>query len=420
MKILHTVESYDPVYHGMQQVVKQLSERLVKYGHDVTIATSYHSKRISKIINGVKIEEFKIEGKAITGYNADLEEIERYKKFIISSNFDIITNFAAQQWATDIILPFLSQIKAHKIFVPTGFSEIFNSRYQLYYKSMKDWMKNYDMNIFLSNEYQDINFARVNGIDKIKVITNGASHEEFSKKYNRDIRKKLTISKDHFLIILVGSHTGLKGHREAIKIFENSNIQNATLLIVGNSTSNESVFKALIKFFAKKFMNSFLQKKYTPSCFLTCRLKSFFFKFSIKNLRLNKKFININLSREDTIDIYNEADLFLFPSNIECSPIVLFECLASKTPFLTSDVGNTKEIIKWTKTGELLPTKKCLDGICYVDVNTSTKILEEAYINNEVLKKKSNYSYKLFLEKYTWEKISKQYEEVYLSFKKNV
>jgi len=39
MKILHTVESYTPSINGMQQVVKQLSERLVLLGHDVTVAT---------------------------------------------------------------------------------------------------------------------------------------------------------------------------------------------------------------------------------------------------------------------------------------------------------------------------------------------------------------------------------------------
>ena len=40
MKILHTVEFYHPSVGGMQEVVKQLSERLVRLGHNVTVATS--------------------------------------------------------------------------------------------------------------------------------------------------------------------------------------------------------------------------------------------------------------------------------------------------------------------------------------------------------------------------------------------
>jgi L-malate glycosyltransferase len=35
MKILHCVESYYPSIGGMQAVVRQLSERLVKMGHEV-------------------------------------------------------------------------------------------------------------------------------------------------------------------------------------------------------------------------------------------------------------------------------------------------------------------------------------------------------------------------------------------------
>jgi len=62
MKILHTVESYLPSRHGMQEVVTQLSEKLVLMGHDVTVATSYDENRKSNIINGVKIADFNIKG----------------------------------------------------------------------------------------------------------------------------------------------------------------------------------------------------------------------------------------------------------------------------------------------------------------------------------------------------------------------
>ena len=416
MKILHTVESYEPVYNGMQQVVKQISERIASFGHEVTIATSYHPKRVTNNINGVKIQDFKISGKAASGYNADQDEIERYINFVINSDFDIVTNFAAQQWATDLLLPILSKIKSHKIFVPTGFSELHNPNYYIYFNSMKTWMKSYDMNIFLSNDYQDINFARANGISKIKIITNGASHEEFSIKKDYNVKNKLSIPRNHFLILHVGSHTGLKGHDEAIKIFNKAKLLNTTFLIIGNSTNNENIFLVLFNYFLKKIANIFSKRKYIPSCYLTCTIKSFFFRFSFNNLKLRKKIIIADLSRDETIKLYNEADLFLFPSNIECSPIVLFECLASKTPFLTTDVGNAKEIISWTNSGVLISTINSSNGFKTVDIDFAVKILEESIDNIRMLKNNSLKSYELFLEKYTWEKISKQYEELYLTY----
>src|SRR5665647_3566584 len=146
MKILHTVQSYLPSRHGMQEVVTQLSENLLKMGHDVTIATVYDENRTSNVINGVKIAEFKIKGNFVSGMTG---EIGLYQNFLKSNDFDIITNFAAQQWATDLMLPILKELKAKKVFVPTGFSALNIPSYKAYFENMKTWMKGYDANVFL-------------------------------------------------------------------------------------------------------------------------------------------------------------------------------------------------------------------------------------------------------------------------------
>src|ERR1700722_5065146 len=169
MKILHTVESYYPSVGGMQEVVKQLSERMVKLGHSVTVATKKNNDRTEKVINGVEIKEFDIDGSLVRGITGD---ISGYKEFLLNSNFDIVTNFAAQQWGTDIALPILDKIKGKKVNVPTGFSALGWKDYEAYYENMKTWMKNYDANVFLSHNYRDINFAIANGISKNFFIPN--------------------------------------------------------------------------------------------------------------------------------------------------------------------------------------------------------------------------------------------------------
>ncbi len=327
MKILHTVELYHPLAGGMYEVTKQLSERLVKLGHNLTVATKKLPDENRQIINGVKIKEFDISGNFTMGLSG---EIKKYQEFLINSDFDVITNFAAQQPMTDAMLSVLDKIKAKKIFVPTGFSAFYIPKYKDYFEKMKKWMKQYDMNVFLSNDYRDINFARENEVKNYVIIPNGASKDEFLGNIDIDIRKKISIPKNHFLILHVGSHTGKKGHNEAIKIFTGAKIKNATFLIIGNG-SNGCVKKCEFK----KILN------FLPS-------------YAINN----KKLIVKSLNREETVAAYKEADLFLFPSSIECSPIVLFECMASKTPFLTTDVGNAKEIIEWSGGGILLPTIK--------------------------------------------------------------
>src|SRR5688572_4849696 len=104
MKILHTVESYLPSRHGMQEVVMQLSENLAKLGHQVTIATSFNNQRASDVISNIPIVSFKVSGNAVLGMKGETSE---YQEFLKNSDFDVITNFAAQQWATDLALPVL-------------------------------------------------------------------------------------------------------------------------------------------------------------------------------------------------------------------------------------------------------------------------------------------------------------------------
>jgi TctA family transporter len=94
-----------------------------------------------------------------------------------------------------------------------------------------------------------------------------------------------------------------------------------------------------------------------PLCNANCRLQMWLNAHSAGKKRSGKTLLVKKLTREEIVAAYLAADLFLFPSRIECSPIVLFECLASHTPFLTTDVGNAAEIVSWTGAGELLPTR---------------------------------------------------------------
>ena len=357
MNILHTVESYYPEVSGMATVVQQISERLVKLGHKVIVATrGIPARKNKKIINGVHLVEF--------------NNPQKYQNYLINSSFDIMTNFAAQQWATDLALPILNKIKTKKVFVPTGFSKLNFFFYKKYFNNMENYMKQYDMNIFLSQNFRDINFARKNKIRKIKVIPNGASEEEFLKKSKINIREVLNIPKDHFLVLNVSSHTGLKGHFETIRIFNKAGIKKSTLLMIGKHP------KSII------------------SCYWSCQFLKF---ISGKNILIQ------DLNREQTVAAFKAADVFLFTSRVECSPLVLFESIAAKTPFLTYDVGNSKEIIKWTKGGELLPTA----------VDKSAAILKKHYQNPGKLTGMGKTGHNAWLKNFTWEIIARKYETLY-------
>ena len=80
MKILHTVESYLPIKHGMSEVVMRISEYLVGEGHDVTVATSYCELRQYDSINGVNVRSFKLSGSSVHGIIGDSDEYINFLK----------------------------------------------------------------------------------------------------------------------------------------------------------------------------------------------------------------------------------------------------------------------------------------------------------------------------------------------------
>jgi len=420
MKILHTVEQYSPSVGGMQEVVKQLSERLVKLGHQVTVAAKRHPDRKFSELNGVKIIEFDISGNKVNGYTGTIEEHKRYRDLLLCPDWDIVTSFAAQQWATDLALDILPQIPARKVFVPTGFSGLHQPPYAEYFRLMGDWMKQYDVNVFLSEVYQDVEYARKHGVEKRVLIPNGAGADEFlNPNPDINIRRQLGIPDDAFLILQVGSHTGCKGHNEAIEIFEKADIKNSVFLMVGNyfpmSGERISSLRQLASMIRAEFR--YYLGKSNIHCPHGCKKAERKFKLSVKNRLAQKQLLIRDLTRAETVAAYHAADMFLFPSNIECSPIVLFECMASRTPFLSSSAGNSEEIVEWCNSGKIMPTNKNADGFCKVDIHEAIKMLEDFYHHPEIRKQMSDCGWKVWRDRFTWENITKQYDDLYLKLK---
>lgn len=383
MKILHTVEFYYPSTGGSQEVVRQLSERMVALGHEVIVATTKLIDRESTTHNGVTIVEFDISGNMVNGYQGDIAE---YQSFLLREKFDVIMNYAAQQWATDLFLEVIDQIEARKIFVPCGFSGLKNSAYKDYFSKMPAWLRSYDVTVYLSDTYQDAIFAKEHNIKNMVVIPNGADEHEFHEMYTGVIRRELKIKGDK-LIMHLGSFTGMKGQPEAMSIFAGSQLTDCSLVLVGNVLDKRTYYRAL--------------------------LKSIVFNLSPRNIKSKRRIFIKQLLRPQTVALLKSADAFLFPSNIEASPLVLFEACAAKTPFLTSDVGNAREIVEWTGGGVMLPTSRKEQGLTHVDIAASSQIVTSFMQDESLRVDLANKGFKAWSSRYTWAIITKEYLKIY-------
>ncbi len=417
MNILHTVEFYSPSVGGAQEVVKQLSERLAARGHNVTVATTRLPERQSREINGVKIEEFDISGNAVRGIHG---EVERYQKFLLEGNFDIMMNYAAQQWTMDAAFPVLERLPYCKVMIPCGFSGLFDPYYKSYFYFLPLVMKHYDHFVFHAREYRDINFARQNGFTQLSVIPNGAAEDEFSVDHT-NFRRQYGIPEDVPLLLTVGSHTGIKGHSLVMKAFQRLNIEKGVLVIVGNvfswGTPHELFYRPLIDYLkdlrfhtAAKIIIKALFGGIAPGCLPHCRMYSRW--VNLRGLG-KKKVLLLDPPREDVVAAYHAADLFVFGSNLEYSPLVLFEASASHTPFVTLECGNAKEIAEWTGGGVVAPTFKLENGNVDGRPVLFAQVIEELLMDAQKRKQLAQSGYAAWRERFTWEKIVLQYEALY-------
>jgi len=417
MNILHTVEFYTPSIGGAQEVVRQISERLVRRGHRVTVATTHLSRRNSCKINGVQIEEFKISGNTALGIQG---ETEHYQEFLRRGDFDIMMNYAAQQWTADLAYPILDQLAYKKLIIPCGFSGLYQPEYRIYFEHMPEVLGRYDHLIFHASNYRDINFVRERGLRHFSIIPNGAAQDEF-ETHDSAFRQRYGIPEDAPMLLTVGSHTGLKGHSLCMQAFEAIDVESATLVIIGNPVDGHpSLWTRLLRPFlaaikrgnlrlAVHILRLWLAGFTGSGCLPDCQLRA-----RESNQRNDKKrILLLDPPRADVVSAYTAADLFVFGSNIEYSPLVLFEAMAAQTPFVTLACGNAAEIVRWSGGGVIAPTLQSEHGYVDGDPVEFARAIENLLHQPDERHLLAESGHLAWEAHFTWEKITDQYEALY-------
>ena len=118
------------------------------------------------------------------------------------------------------------------------------------------------------------------------------------------------------------------------------------------------------------------------------------------------------MPREDVISAFLEADLFVFASKVEYSPLVLFEAAAAGTPFLTVPVGNSREIVRWTGGGWICPADVDERGYTKVLPSVLAREMEKGIRSPEYLRQLGEAGRRAWLERFNWAKIAQSYERI--------
>jgi glycosyltransferase involved in cell wall biosynthesis len=160
--------------------------------------------------------------------------------------------------------------------------------------------------IYHSRVYQDYAFAERKGLlGNAVVIPNGADPEAFQP---RDEQEPLNRP---IQLLTVGSHVRSKGHRDFIDA--------CRLLKLGGT---------IVSGRPAKFTEAL------RGCYLACLVSS-----QLKHVCLSEGGQSGVVNRAMT-----DSDIFFLPSTVECSPLVIFEAMASGIPWVAYPVGNLEEV----------------------------------------------------------------------------
>ncbi len=428
MRILFCCEFYAPSVGGVPEVMRQLAERLAEKGHEVTVATSQLASRDFSSLNGVRIQEFEVSGNLVKGIFGDHDN---YREYIIRGDFDVVMIKAAQQWTFDALWPVLDQIKIPKVFIPCGFSGLLEPDYAGYFAQIPEILRQFDHLIFYASDYRDINFAKQHRLTKFSIIPNGASERDFSAVQDAAFRARNNISADDFVFLTVGSFTGLKGHLELARAFEKIQLpvgKNAVLILNGNESSKAVVnyltapgeLVNLLRTYGVYYTARHVAKSFLLSTGIVDKSKTVKQIAAKVNSRdKNKTILITNFPKPELIQAYMAADLFVFASNVEYSPLVLFESAAAGTPFLSVDVGNAVEIAQWTESGKICPSERDAKGYTRVDTGVLAQQMSWMMGDEAALHELGERGRRNWLGRFTWKKISEQYEKIFIDLLRN-
>ena len=324
MKILMLTWEYPPrIVGGIARVVHDLSKRLIKDGHEVTVVT-YKEGDVPYYENDKGVKVYRVDNYLIHPNNfidwimqlnfnlvaKASEIIQKEGKFDVIHAHDWLVANAAKTLKTSFDIPLVSTIHATE----AGRNSGVHDETQRYINDT-EWMLTYESTeVIVNSNFMKGHVQNLFGLpfDKINVVPNGINITAFNG-IDRDYEFRRQYAMDNEKIILyVGRLVYEKGIQHLIaampKILEN--YHDAKLLIAGKGGMIDDL-RAQVDYLGlsdKVYFTGYMNAKQLPK-------------------------------------LYKCADVAVFPSTYEPFGIVALEAMLAGVPTVVSDIGGLNEIV---------------------------------------------------------------------------
>jgi L-malate glycosyltransferase len=369
LQILHTARTYAPQLDGVAEVVRNVSEELVRRGHDVCIATGIvRNLPREEVVNGVRVHRFAVRGNQAKGLDG---EVERYRKFVWSGAWDIVVNHCVETWTTDALLKDIRSFPWRCILVTHGLS-VADPLYEGYYRAMPDFLAKYWCWVTVSAVNEEAAYADRQGIKRPMVVRNGVRLEEWDTAHV-DLRSEWHVGNNTWIVNL-SNHSPSKGHNIFFKLATQLHTASPRFTIIGNAYP------------ADRWGLGRLGVR--GGCFYECRLRSLL--SSAVDLRM--------AGRRQATSAIQQADILVSTSVREANSLVLLESMAAGTPWVSFDVGSARDNA---------------GGVVVSDLDEMIEAVRELVRKPDWGEELGREGRARAREKHDWNRIVDQYEELY-------
>ena len=324
MKILMLTWEYPPrVVGGISRVVYDLSHRLIKDGHEVTVVT-YRDGEVPYYEDDKGVKVYRVDNYMIQPNNfidwilqLNFNMVERASQIIAEQGkFDVIHAHdwlvanAAKTLKHSFDIPIVATIHATEAGRNSGIREP-NQKYI----NDTEWMLTYEANeVIVNSNYMKSEVQRLFGLpfEKINVVPNGVNLNKFTGM-DRDysFRRKYAMDNEK-IILFMGRLVYEKGVQNLIAAMPKvlASYHDAKLVIAGKGGMLDEL-----------------------------RAQADYLGIS------NKVYFAGYMNGKDVERMYKAADIAVFPSTYEPFGIVALEAMLAGIPVVVSDVGGLNEIV---------------------------------------------------------------------------